>query len=198
MRPDIVGGDHVVGRQVFGSLAGGSNLKAAGPRPIDQLADERRLVAIGERIDDALRPRLLGEQRPGEHVGFDIDHDDMFFCGDRGAGMGNARGRDPGCFDDDLDVRMPARLRARRDEQGFRNPRRVPTDCSTSGASAVGVEIGDDRYLEARHRRHLSQKHRTELAGANEPDLHRFPSIGALLRQAVEAHDVPRYSAAAR
>jgi hypothetical protein len=167
MRPDIVGGDHVVGRQVLGSLAGGDDRKAAGPRPIDQLADERRLIAIGERIDDAPRPRLFGEQRPGEHVCFDIDHDDMFFLGDRRARMGNTGAGNPCCFDDDLDFGVRASLHAGCDEHRFRDPRRVPADCSTGGASALGVEIGDDRYLEARHRRHLRQKHRAELAGAN-------------------------------
>jgi hypothetical protein len=64
MSPDIVRRDRVVGGQVLGALAGGDDGKAATARPIDQLADERRLVAIGERIDDAGGPRLLGQERP--------------------------------------------------------------------------------------------------------------------------------------
>jgi len=37
----------MVGEQVFGALAAGSDLEAAGARPIDQLAGQRRLVAVG-------------------------------------------------------------------------------------------------------------------------------------------------------
>jgi hypothetical protein len=41
------------------------------------------LVAVGHRIDQALRPRLFGEDRPDHHVGFDIDHHQVFAGVDR-------------------------------------------------------------------------------------------------------------------
>ena len=61
--------------QVFGALAGGDHLEAAGARPIDHLADERRLVAVGQRIDQARRRRFARHERPGERIGFHVDHD---------------------------------------------------------------------------------------------------------------------------
>ena len=51
--PDGRGRDLVVGRQVLGALARADDLEAAQPRPLHQLADQRGLVAVGERVDDA-------------------------------------------------------------------------------------------------------------------------------------------------
>jgi hypothetical protein len=112
MRPDIIGRDRVIGRQIFGPFTGRGDLEAARTRPIDEFADECGLVAVGERIDDARGSRLFGEQRPGEHVGFDVHHDDVFFGAYRRAGVGNARCRDAGRFDDHFGFGMCASLRA--------------------------------------------------------------------------------------
>ena len=60
----------VIGRQVLGALAGGHHLEPGGARPVDHLADQRRLVAIGQGIDDAGRPRARRQKRPGQRVGF--------------------------------------------------------------------------------------------------------------------------------
>ena len=56
----------MIGRVVARALAGGDDLEAAGARPVDVLADERRLIAPGQRVDDARRARLLRQQRPGD------------------------------------------------------------------------------------------------------------------------------------
>src|SRR5467141_3278153 len=117
MPPDLVGGHGVVGRQVLGALAGGDDLEAAGARPINDLAGQRRLVAIRERIDGALGSRLSGQERTGEHVGFYIDHDNVLAGSDRCAGMGNPGGRATGRLDNDLDLRIGARFGSRRDKR---------------------------------------------------------------------------------
>src|SRR3546814_2295153 len=64
----------MVGRQVLSSLAGGDDRKAAGARPVDHLGDKRRLVAVGEAVDDARLGRLGREQRTCERVGLDVHH----------------------------------------------------------------------------------------------------------------------------
>ena len=114
--PDAVGGHGVIGGQVLGALAGGDDLEAAGARPVDLLGDQRRLVAIGHRIDDAPLARLPGEQRPGQHVGLDIDHDDRRAGLDRGERMGDAGGRIAGRLDHDVDGARIARVLAVGDE----------------------------------------------------------------------------------
>ena len=72
-------------RLVARALAGADHLEAGGARPVDMLADQRRLVAPGERIDDARGLGLARQQRPGHRVGLDIDHDDVLAVRDRRA-----------------------------------------------------------------------------------------------------------------
>ena len=91
-------------RVIARAFAGRDHLETAGARPIDMLADQRRLVAPGKTVDHAGRARLRGEQRTGHHVGLDVDHHDMLAVLDdlqrmRNAGLGIA-----GRLDDHLDV----------------------------------------------------------------------------------------------
>src|SRR4029453_763889 len=51
--PDGLRGGLMVARVIARALAGSDHLKAAGARPVDVFADQRRLVAPGQRIDDA-------------------------------------------------------------------------------------------------------------------------------------------------
>ena len=60
------------------ALTGSDEFEAAGMHPIHQLADGRRLVAIGHRIDNARLARPLGQSRAAHYVGFHVHHDDMF------------------------------------------------------------------------------------------------------------------------
>ena len=196
MLPDLGRGHGVIGRQILGSLAGGDDLETTGAGPINQLASQRRLVAVGQGIDDAPRPRLLGEQWSGQHIGFDIDHDDVLAGRDRRARMGNARRRTAGRLDNDLNPGIRAGLDARCDERGSCDPGRIPADAPACVTGPLRIEIGNDRDLHARHRRRLVQEHRAELAGADQRDPHRSPVGGALLRQAVKAHGPTSYSAA--
>ena len=64
----------MVGREVLRALACGDDRESGGARPVHELADEGRLVAIGERIDDARFAAALREQRPGERVRLDVHH----------------------------------------------------------------------------------------------------------------------------
>jgi hypothetical protein len=167
----------MIGRQILGSLAGGGDLEAARARPIDQFAGQRRLIAIGERIDDPAGPRLLGQERPGQHIGFDVDHDDVLAGGDRRARVGNPRWRTAGRLDNDLDPGIGAGLGARRDERRPRNARHIPPHPPAGPTRPLGVEIGNNRHFQSGHCRHLVQEHRPELAGADQPHPHR-PSVG--------------------
>jgi len=155
MRPDIVGGHGMISRQIFRALARRDDLETAGARPIDKLAGQGRLVAIGHRIDDALGTGLLGEERSGEHIGLDIDHDDVLSRGDRGLGMRDARSGDAGRLDDDLDISIAAGLDAGRYKAGARDAGRVPSDLMARGARPLRIEIGDHRDLQPRNGRHL-------------------------------------------
>ncbi len=77
MLPHAVRRDGVIGRQIFGALAGGRDLEARRARPVDHFGNQRRLIAIGHRIDHAGRARLAGELGAGQRIGLDIDHDDV-------------------------------------------------------------------------------------------------------------------------
>jgi hypothetical protein len=50
--------------QVFRALAGGDDVEARGAAPVDHLADERRLVAIRERVHDVVLARAAGKEWP--------------------------------------------------------------------------------------------------------------------------------------
>jgi hypothetical protein len=67
--PDAVGRHVVIGGQVFRALAGGDDAETRGARPVHHLRCQRRLVAIGERIDHARLARFLGEQGSCQYVG---------------------------------------------------------------------------------------------------------------------------------
>ena len=92
-------------RLVARALAGRDHLEARGARPVDMLADQRRLIAPCEAVDDA---RLLGaarEQRAGERVGLHIDHHDVLAVLDRLEAVRDAGARDPGRLHDHFDLR---------------------------------------------------------------------------------------------
>ena len=127
----------MIGRQVFGALAGGDDAKTGGARPVDHLGGQRRLIAIGQRIDHARLARFLGEQRPCQHVGLDIDHHDMLAGRDRRAGMPDADGGIAGRLDDNVDRAARNGAHAVIGEGGGRDPLRVPADGAAGFARTV-------------------------------------------------------------
>ena len=106
MSQTLSGLDSVIMRLVARALAGADHLEARRARPVDVLADQRRLVAPCQRIDDVRGPGLAGEQRPGHRVGLDIDHNDVFSVGDGLQAMLDAGARHAGRLNDDLDLRI--------------------------------------------------------------------------------------------
>ena len=68
----------MVGREILGTLARGDDLKSRCARPVRHLADECRLVAVGERVDDTCITRAAREQRAGQGVRLHVDHHDVF------------------------------------------------------------------------------------------------------------------------
>ena len=102
--PDVVGIGPVIVRLVAGALAGRDHLEAAGARPVDVLADQRRLVAPGEAVDHAGGLGLAGEQGARQRVGLDVDHDDVLAVRDRLERVDDAGLGDAGRLDDHLDA----------------------------------------------------------------------------------------------
>ena len=104
--PHRVGRGVVIVRLVARALAGGDHLEAAGARPVDLLADQRRLIAPGQAVDHAGGLGLAREQRPGQRVGLDVDHDDVLAVRDGGERVADAGARNAGRLDDHLDLRQ--------------------------------------------------------------------------------------------
>ena len=79
----------------------GDDREAAGASPVDQVADQRRLVAVGEAVDDPGLARLAGQQWPAERVRLDGDVDDVLAIGERAEAVLDRRRRVAGALDDD-------------------------------------------------------------------------------------------------
>ncbi len=100
-------------------LPAATTSKAGGARPVDHFADQRRLIAIGERVDDARLRRAARKQRAGERIGLHVYHHDVlavFAARERMAYAGGGAARR---IDRDFDgVRPDHRERVVRDERG--------------------------------------------------------------------------------
>ncbi len=188
MLPDAVGRHVVIGRQIFCPFAGRDHAKTGGARPVDHLGGQRRLVAIGERIDHARLPCFLGEQRARQHVGLDIDHHDMLARRDRSARVLDADGRIAGRFNDDIHRAARNGACAVIGEDGGRDPLGAPAHGAAGFARTVAIDIDDDGHLQPRRVRHLRQKHRAELAGTDQRDTDRLAGGRAGLEEAEEVH----------
>jgi hypothetical protein len=105
MGPHRVGRRRVILGQVLGALARGDDLEAGGAAPVDHFADERRLVAISERVDDiALRARRASSG-PARASASTLTITNMLAARERGERMADARGGIAGRVDDDVDLR---------------------------------------------------------------------------------------------
>ena len=187
MAPDVVRRHIVIGRQIFGAFAGGDNAKTRGARPVHHLGDQRRLVAIGQRIDDAGAARFLGQQRASQHVGLHIDHDDMLAGLNGRARMLDAGGGIAGGLDDDIDlcrsvalapsaVNVVAAIRA-----ASQPTVRQASRARSGSRSAIMAP-------RARRVRHLRQEHRAELAGADQRHADRLTGRAAGVEQTMKVH----------
>jgi hypothetical protein len=80
--------------------------KAAGARPVHQIADQGRLVAKGQRIHHAGSCCLAGQQRAAEGIGLDGHIHHMLAVGKGFQAMVYRRNRVAGAFHDDIDRRV--------------------------------------------------------------------------------------------
>src|ERR1700760_2235160 len=87
---------------IFGALAGGDHGEAAGPCPVDQFADQCRLVAIGEAVNHTSSLGVARQQWACEDVSLHIHHHDVLAFTDRSSGMGDPGGSVAGGLTDDL------------------------------------------------------------------------------------------------
>ncbi len=179
--PHVVGIGAVIVRLVARALARRDHLETGGTRPIDMLADQRRLIAPGEAVDDARGLGLACEQRACHRVGLDVDHHDVLAVfnglqrvGD--AGLGNA-----GRLDDDLYVGMlDERFRIGGDVRAAALQRVVKRGCGILlrgparafelGAGPLDVEVSDRDDVHALGQPRLRQEHGAELARADQAD----------------------------
>ena len=187
--PHRVGRRRVVHRQVLGALARGDHLEPAGARPVDHLADQRRLVAVRQRVDDpglaralapaAVRPARRPRRSPSRCA-----------CGARST-RARGRCRPPASRWHRSRCRRPARrssARCRRTGAPSRSPHRPsPTRWSASLARA-GLRSAIAVTAHARRVPRLRQVHRAELAGADQADAERPAARFALLQQAMQVH----------
>ena len=206
--PDGVGRRGGELRHVQRPLAGRRHLEAAGARPVDELADERRLVPVGQGIDD---PRFLGaarQERPGQGVGLDVDHDHVASLAAAGEHVADAGRRVAGGVDH--------HVQARRRDQGAGVVADVGGAALQGGGERRGgalfpgpaglgegapgpphIEIGDGQHVQSRRGARLGQEHGAELAGADETGPDRASRLGAFGQHAVQVHDAfPMVSAA--
>lgn len=188
MAPDALRRHVVIDRQIFGALARGDDAEAGCARPVDDLRRQRRLVAIGQRVDHAGLARFLGEQGPGQHVGLDIDHDDMLAGRDRGARVADADRGIAGRFHHHLDITRH-RLGAVGDKRRRGDALRIPADGAAGLARAFRIEIDDDGHFKARRMRYLRQEHRAELAGADQRHADGLSRRAAGIEEMREVHE---------
>ena len=87
MVPDGIGGGLVVGGLVLGALARGYHLEPATTGPVDLFADQRRLIAVGQRIHHAGFVGGDAQPRPDERVGLHVDRHQMLARGEAGQGV---------------------------------------------------------------------------------------------------------------
>ncbi len=168
--PHRVGGGQLEARFVARPLAGADDLEPAHPRPLDELADERRLVAIGERVHEARLARAPGKRRADEHVGLHGDHHHVLAVLERSERMACACPWRAGRLDDHV-----ASSRA------ISSAASVPIGAPFgSPPSALEIEIGHPRELEPFDMASLGREHRRELAGADHADAEWLRAAGEL------------------
>ena len=168
-------------------------------RPVDEFADQRGLVAVGQAVDDALLGRLAREQGAAERVRLDRDIDHMLALAKRFQAMLDRGDRIAGALDDDVDARMPhqrlpvvAHVRLAGGERVVERLCGValglPTHALEIGPRAGRRQVRDANQVHAWRARNLREIHRAELPGADQPDAQGISLLGALEEFGVEAH----------
>ena len=172
-------------RKPFVAAARGHNGKSRRARPVDEIADDRRLVAIGEAVHHCGLPRLFCKQRAAEGIRLHRDHDHVFAVAERGERVRDGGERVTRRFDHDLDCgmgheRLPVVRNMRAPllegpiERRCAIAVRLPPDAFEIGAGVGGREICDPGQMHPGGLMHLREVHRGELAGADHADPQRL------------------------
>jgi hypothetical protein len=181
------------------AAARGHHRKAAGARPVDQVADQRRLVTERQRIHHAGLLRLACQHRAAQCVGLDGDVDHVLVLRERAKAVIHRGDRRAGALDDHVDRRMAhqrlpvvadvrATLAQRGIERGGLRALERPAHARQVAACSIGRQVGDAHQVHAWRAWRLRQVHRAELAGADQSHAHRPVRGRALLQQRVQAH----------
>ena len=186
-------------RQPFVAAPSRDHRKSRRARPIDEIADDRGLVAVGEAVHDSRFPGFFREQGPAEGIRLDRHHHDMLAVSKGGEGMFDRRDRIPGGFDDDLhgrvrderapvlrDVRPP--LLKRRIERCGSVLFRLPPYALETGTRIHRRKVGNANQMHSRRLRHLRNVHGAEFACAYHADAERLALSLALQELCVEIH----------
>ena len=191
VRPDLVRRDGVVGGQVLRPLPRRVHPEAGGARPVDELGDQRRLVAVGHGIDDARRAGSRGKRRAAEGVRLDVHHDHVLARGDGGERVRSTGGGAAGRLDDDVERVEGGELGAAVEDARRSEPGLVPAGGAGGGARPVRDEVGDGGDREPGGGRRLGEEHGAELACADQPDANRAAFGGADCEEHVQVHRDP-------
>jgi hypothetical protein len=169
-----------VGREVFRALPRANDVEAAGAGPVDELADEGRLVTEGKAVGDPGRCGSLGQCRPREYIGLDIHHHEVAAEPDRLESVLDARRRCSRRLDDDLDTvaRDQLGLGGRHGDFTIRE-----SGAAERGAGALSRHVGDARDLEAAEPAGLGQDHRPERSRPDKRDPERPSNASAFVEE---------------
>jgi hypothetical protein len=173
-------------RQPLVPTPGGDDREARRARPVDEIADERRLVAVGEAVHDARLLRLLREERAAERVGLHGHHHHVLAVPERGERVLDRRDRIAGRLDHDLDLRIGDELLPVVRDRRLLDQLLRPAHSPQVRLRVRRREVRDADKPHPRCPRHLREVHRRELARADQADAQRvlFP----LLQLCVEVH----------
>ena len=171
--PNVIRGDIMIDRQIFGSLTRRRNVKPCGPRPIHHFRDQSGLIPIGHRITNTLCTCLLRKEWTHHHVRFYIDHDHVFARLNRGKRMFCARARVSRGLDHDIHIIPLGQFCAAFLIRKGINARSAPSH-SRAGRNHTGmIQFGDCCYFNPCDCRHLGQEHRPKLTRTNQSNPNR-------------------------
>ena len=200
MIPDRFGRRFPVARQPFVPAARRDHREAACPRPIDEIAGQGRLIAIGKAVDHTGLPRSMRQDRSAERIGLDGHVDDRLAGSKRRLTVFDSGRRIASALGDHVDTiefdqRFPIVGDVRR-----AIPERIveghsaiallgPSDALQALDRARRRQIGDADDMNARRSRRLVQVHRAELSRANQANPDGTPLGFAREEFCMEVHD---------
>src|SRR5918993_1825787 len=198
--PDRVRGRCMKAGMVAGALAGADNREPACPGPIDLLANNGRLVAVSQAVDETGLAGFVGQERTGDHIGFDIDHDYVPSGFDGREAMLDSSFGASGRFDQDVEtIRLDQMLvgigyEGRPGREGcVKTVRRIlllaPTDPLACFPRPGGVEISNPEHVDSRGLTSLRQEHGPKLAGSDEPYPDRLTFFRPCFQHGCQVHE---------